>query len=214
MTHRQLLLFLAISILPFSTHKAKGAEKGITLRLLACEVFKKPPKVFLKTKSSKSDVFYLPSSGLSTAMTVSTRSVELKAPDNDVPLCRITLPDQGKSFAVLLAPKEGAGFVPLVVRLDDGSFKAGDFFFVNTSSKTIVLKLGGTELVIEAGDAAKSRPTEPVNDRYYIITMSTRSDSGDKTIASTRWSLKNDNRGYIIFLEASNGRIRYRAVDE
>jgi hypothetical protein len=214
MTLRKPLLFLAISILPFSGQKAMGAEKGITLRLIACEVSAELPKVFLETKDSKSDVLDLPSSALSAPMSVSARSVDVKAADNDVPLCSITLPDEGKSFAVLLAPEGEAGFAPFLVKLDGDSFKPGDFSFINTSSKTMVLKLGGTELTVGAGEVAISRPTEPVNDRYYMVTMSARDDSGDKTIASTRWPLQNKGRGYIMFLESSNGKITYRAINE
>ena len=147
-------------------------------------------------------------------MAVSARSVELKAPDDDVALCSIALPAEGKSFAVLLAPEEPAGFAPFVVRLDDGSFKTGDYYFVNRSANTVVLKLGGTEVVLEAGNAVKSHPTEPVHNHHYNITMSARSDSGDKTFASTRWPFENKNRSYVIFSTGSNGRAAYRTVDE
>ena len=99
------------------------------LRLLGCEVTKEPAKVFLQTKESKSEALDLPSSGFSEPIAVSARSVEFKAPDSDVPLCNVTLPAEGKSFAVVLASEKSAGFVPFVVRLDDDSFKAGDYFW-------------------------------------------------------------------------------------
>lgn len=214
MTPRLPLHFLAALILPFSAHVAQGAEKGITLRLLACEVTKEPAKVFLETKDSKSEVFGLPSSAFSAPMAVSARSVELKAPDNEVALCNITLPAEGKSFAVLLAPEQPAGLVPTVVRTDDASFKAGDYYFINRSANTVVLKLGAAEVVLEAGNCVKSRPTEPIHNHHYIITMSARSESGDKVFASTRWPVETNTRSYIIFLTGSNGRTSYRAVDE
>lgn len=214
MTTRLPLLLLAFTSLPFSADIAKAAEQGLTLRLLACEVTKEPAKVFLQTKKSKSEVFELPSSALSEPMAVSARSVELKSPDNDVSLCSITLPAEGKSFAVLLAPEESAGFVPLIVRLDDAAFKAGDYCFVNHSANTVVLKLGGNEVILEAGNVVKSRPTEPAGNNHYIITMSSRSESGDKVFASTRWPVETKNRSYIVFLNGSNGRTTYRAVDE
>jgi hypothetical protein len=44
--------------------------------------------------------------------------------------------------------------------------------------------------------------------------MSTRSESGDKTFASTRWLMANPKRGYVIFTARPNGKISYRAVDE
>ena len=214
MTLRQSLHLFASLILPLSAPMAQGAEKGITLRLLACAVTKEPAKVFLQTKDSKSEGFDLPSSAFSEPVAVFARSVELKAPDNDVPLCSITLPAEGKSFAVLLAQEKPAGFVPTVVRTDDASFKAGDYYFINRSANTVVLKLGGTEVVLEAGNAVKSRPTEPVHNHYYNITMSSRSDSGDKIFASTRWPVATNIRSYIVFLTGSGGKTSYRAVDE
>jgi hypothetical protein len=217
MTLRLPLFLLSVISLSFFTPTAAAADKagkGLTLRLLACEVTQEPAKVILATKDSKSDVFDLPSSGFSEPKAVPARSVELKTPDNDVPLCNITLPAEGKSFAVLLAPEKPAGFVPFVVRLDDDSFKAGDYYFINRSAKTVVLKLGGTELVLEAGQSVKSRPTEPVHNHHYNVTMSTRSDSDDKVFASTRWPLHQAIRVYVIFLSQPNGRVIYRAVDE
>ncbi len=217
MTLRLPLLLLTAISLPCAIPNARGAgqsEKGIMLRLLACEVTKEPAKVFLQTKESKSEVLDLPSSGFSEPVAVSARSVELKAPDSDVPLCGITLPAEGKSFAVMLASEKPAGFVPFVVRLDDDSFKTGDYFFINRSAKTVVLKLGGTEVILETGNGVKSRPTEPVHNHHYNITMSDRSDAGDKIFASTRWLVENGNRSYIIFLTGSNGKTTYRSVDQ
>jgi len=213
MTTRLTLVLLALTSLPFSANIARAAEKGLTLRLLACEVTKEPAKVFLQTKKSKSEVFKLPSSALSEPMAVSARSVELKSPDNDVTLCSITLPAQGKSFALLLASEESAGFVPHIVRLDDASFKAGDYYFVNRSANTVVLNLGAAEVILEVGNAVKSRPTEPAGNNHYIVTMSYRSESGDKVFSSTRWPILNPNRSYIIFLTGSNGKTTYRVVE-
>ena len=217
MTLRLPLLLLTFTCLPAAIPNARGAgksEKGIMLNLLACEVGQEPAKVFLQTKESKSEVLDLPSSGFSEPVAVSARSVELKAPDSEVPLCSLTLPAEGKSFAVLLASEKPAGLVPFVVRLDDGSFKAGDYFFINRSAKTVVLKLGGTEVVLEAGTGVKSRPTDPVHHNHYNITLSDRGDAGDKIFAATRWPVENANRGYVIFLTGSNGRTTYRSVDQ
>jgi hypothetical protein len=76
-----------------------------------------------------------------------------------------------------------------------------------------VLKLGATELVLEAGAATKSRPTEAGENHYYNVTMSERGDAGDKPIATTRWPVANSNRSYVIFLTGPNGKTIYRGVD-
>jgi hypothetical protein len=213
----RLLLLLTVIYLPCGIQEARGAggsDKGIMLRLLACEVTEEPAKVFLQTKESKSEVLDLPTSGFSEPVGVSARSVEVKAPESDVPLCHVTLPAEGKSFAVILASEKPGAFVPFVLRLDDDSFKAGDYFFINRSAKTVVLKLGGTEVILGVGNGVKSRPTEPVHNSHYNITMSDRSDAGDKIFASTRWPAENANRGYVIFLSGSNGKTTYRSVDQ
>jgi hypothetical protein len=140
--------------------------------------------------------------------------VALNAADNAEPLSKIELPGMGKSFAVLLAPQEPSGFVPIVVRLDDDSFKPGDYCFVNRSGKTVALKIGGTEVVIEPGKAETSRPTDPVRNHHFMVTMSTREDSAEKAFASTRWLLNHSKRAFVIFFTQPSGRIAYRAVDE
>lgn len=217
MKHRLHLLFLATASLAICAHFAQGAgkpEAGIVLRLLACEDTGDAPKVFLETKDGRSGVFDLTSSSFSAPVAVSLREVMLKAPDKDAPLADIPLPGQGASFAVLLAPKQPDGFTPTVVRLDDDSYKPGDYYFVNCSKETLVLNLGDTEVVVEAGESVKSRPSGPAGSGFCKVTMSTRGDSGDKIFASTRWLLENPKRGYIIFTARPNGKITYRALDE
>ncbi|MGB6221372.1 MAG: hypothetical protein WBG04_10075 [Haloferula sp.] len=207
-------MFMTLVSLFLVAQRVEGAEKGITLRLLACEASKEPAEVWLETGTTKSDVFELPSSGLSEPMSVSGRSVELKSPDQDAPLCTITLPDQGKSFAVLLATEDPAEFVPALVRLDDEAFKPGDFYFVNHTPKTVVVEMGETELVLEAGKTQKSRPTEAEGKPFYNVTMSERAEANDKVFASTRWPVANENRSLVIFLTKANGRTIYRTVEE
>ena len=213
----RLPLLIAVLIPHFSAQPVEAAdnkaEKGVTLRLLACEQTPELAKIRLETKDSKSEAIDLPSSGFSEPMAVAARSVAVMAPDNDVPLCSITLPAEGRSFAVVLAQENPVGFVPFVVRLDDDSFKAGDYFFINRSAKSVVLKLGATELVLEAGAATKSRPTEAGENHYYNVTMSERGDAADKPIATTRWPVANSNRSYVIFLTGPNGKTIYRGVD-
>ena len=217
MTLRLPLLLATLSLhlsAPLVEAAVKKAEKGVTLRLLACETTPEPVKILLESKDSKSEVIDLSSSGFSEPMAVAARSLDIKAPGNEVPLCNITLPAEGKSFAVLLAQEKPAGFVPFVVPLDDDSFKAGDYHFINRSAKTVVLKLGATEVILEAGNAVKSRPTDPVHEHHYNITLSERGTAGDKPIASTRWPLQNDHQSFVIFLTGSNGKTIYRTVEQ
>jgi len=217
MTSRLPLLLIATIFFTYCAPCSLGADKaktGIVLRLLACELNREQPKVYLETKYSKSKPFDLPSSGFTVPMPVSARMVALKTPDNDVPLSNIELPGKGACFAVLLASQKPSGYVPTVVRLDDDTFKPGDYHFINSTEKTVVVKLGATEVVLEAGAAVTSRPTEPVRNHHYIVTMGTRGESADKIFASTRWPLNQTKRVFVIFFTQPNGRVSYRAVDE
>ena len=213
----RLTFFLLVALTsPLFAQKAKPsgkAESGITLRLLADEVPEGQGKVFLQTDASKSDSFDLPTATLSAPVVVSGRSAVLKGADKDAPLCTIALPAEGKSFAVLLAPVKPSGYIPFVVRLDDNAFKPGDLFFINHSAKTVVLKLGDTELVLEAGKAARSHPTNPVDGGYFVV-ISERDQSGDKLISSSRWPVDVHLRSYVFFSTNAKGRTTYRAVDE
>ncbi|MES2923559.1 MAG: hypothetical protein V4819_18535 [Verrucomicrobiota bacterium] len=216
MSVRLPLLLLVALTLPLAAQKTKPsgkAESGITVRLLADEVPEGQGKVLLQTEASKSEAVDLPTAALSAPIAVSARKMELKAADSEVALGSITLPAEGKSFAVLLAPEKPTGYIPFVVRLDDDSFNAGDLFFINRSAKTVVLKLGGNELVLEAGKAVKARPTDPVDNAYYVV-ISERDPSGDKLITSSRWPVDSQLRSYIFFSTNAKGRTTFRAVDE
>lgn len=192
---------------------ASGVEEGITLRLLACEVTKAPIEVVVATKDSSS-VVEVPSASFSPPVAVGARVLEIKAADGGELLCSITLPEEGRSFALILPPTEHDGSAPVMVRLDDEEFRPGDFQFINHTSKTVVVKLGGAEVVAETNGNAKGRPTEAIDKRYYLVTMSTRGDSADKVFASTRWPVDESKRCYIVFLAGPGGRVTYRSIDE
>jgi hypothetical protein len=171
-------------------------------------------KVVLVTDGNKSAELDLSTSALSEPIVVPSRATVLKAADKDASLCAITLPPEGKSFAVLLAPHKPGGYVPFVIRLDDQSFKPGDLFVVNSGAKTVVLKLGGSEVVLESGKSIKTRPTDPVDKSYYDIVFRERDAAGEKLITSTRWPVDLHLRSYIFIFTNDNGRTSYRAVDE
>lgn len=216
MTLRLPLLLLAVLTIPVSAQRTKssGKSENISLRLLAGEVPEGQAKVVLVTADTKSAPLDLSTSALSEPVVVPARSTVLKAADKDDALCTITLPPEGKSFAVLLSPQKPAGYVPFVIRLDDQAFKAGDVFLVNRGAKTVVLKLGASEVVLESGKSMKTRPTNPIDNSYYDISIRERDAAGEKLIASTRWPVDLHLRSYLFFTTDGNGRTTYRAVDE
>jgi hypothetical protein len=207
------LLVLTTLALPLVAQTVKS-ESGLTLRLLAAEVPEGQEQVILQSADSKSAPVDLPTATLSKPIEVSARSLVLKPVGNDEPLATITLPSAGKSFAVLLCPEKPAGFTSFVVRTDDPAFKAGDVFLINGTTKTLAVKLGGTELVLDAGKASTSRPTQPVDGAYFEIDIHTREDTGDKPVTSSRWPVDTHLRSYVFFSTNARGKINYRAVDE
>ena len=213
----RLPLFLLVALsLPLSAQKTKPSgktESGLTVRLLGDVVPESHAQVFLQSGDSKSTELDLPTARLSEPIAVTARSMVLKAVGNDTPLCSITLPAEGKAFAVLLAQEKPPGLVPFVVRTDDPAFKAGDLIFVNRTAKTLALKLGGTALVLEAGKTAKSRPSGAVDNAYDIV-ISERDPAGDKLVTSSRWPVEVNLRSYVFFSTNARGKTTFRAVDE
>lgn len=211
-------LFLLLALLsPTTAQEATPAKKSkgdVAVKFLAEHFPESLGKVLLLSGDAKSQDFELPVNRLSGAVTVSDRTMVLKLVDKDVVLCSITLPDEGKSFAIVLVTAKPAGFKPIVVRTDDPAFKAGDVFFINRSEKTILGKLGSTSLVLKTGETTKSRPSGAVENTYYDIAFATRDDSGDKVISSSRWPIDNDLRSYLFFFTNAQGRTTFRAVDE
>ncbi|MEO0018384.1 MAG: hypothetical protein RLZZ522_1667 [Verrucomicrobiota bacterium] len=188
--------------------------EGIQIRMLAEAAPESLGKVFLLLGDTRTEGFVLPTNGLSKPVTVTQRVMVLKTLDKEVPLCTISLPEVGKSFAVILVTAKPAGYTPIIVRTDDPSFKAGDVFFINRSQKTILGKLGTAPLVLKPGESAKSRPEGAVDNTYYDIAFASREADGDKLLSSSRWPIDNHLRSYLFFFTNAQGRTAFRAVDE
>jgi hypothetical protein len=212
----RLLIILAALLAPASaqTESPPGKARDIQVKLLAEQFPEKLGKVYLQFEETRSEPFALPVNRLSDPVTAEGRAMVLKLEDKDLALCKIALPETGKSFAVVLVTAKPAGFKPIVVRTDDPTFRAGDVLFINRSEKTILGKLGRTPLVLKAGQTAKSRPTGAVENTYYDISFATREGNEDKLISSSRWPVEQDLRSYLFFFTSSKGRTTFRAVDE
>ncbi len=209
-----LLLALLSPVTAQDKEPAKTTDGGVQVRLLAELAPESLGKVCLLFGEAKSEGFTLPTNRLSDPVAAAARVMVLKTVEKQIPLCTITLPEAGKSFAVVLVTAKPTGYQPIVVRTDDPSFKAGDVFFINRSEKTVLGKLGATPLVLKPGETAKTRPTGPIDDTYYDIAFATREEQGDKLISSSRWPVNNDLRNYLFFFTNAQGRTTFRAVDE
>ena len=211
--HLALSLILLTSVAQ-GQEPAKKSESGLRMEFLAEQFPETLGKVYLLFGDTKSEPFVLPTNRLSDPVSAAGRTMVLKLADKDLSLCPISLPENGKAFAVVLVTAKPAGFTPIVVRTDDPGFKAGDVLFINRSEKTILGKLGGTSLVLKPGESKKDRPTNPVENTYYDIAFATRGEAGDKLISSSRWPVDNSLRSYLFFFTNAQGKTTFRAVDE
>lgn len=206
--------FSALLLLCVTAAFAQKKSPEIQVRLLA-EVA--PPnlgKVYLQAEEVKSASVELPTNHLSEPLAVSKRQLLLKTENKGITLGAITLPEEGKAFAIVLVTARPAGFQPIIVRTDDPSFKAGDVLFLNRCDKIILGKLGTAKLVIKPGENVKSRPEGAIDNTFYDISFATRDAAGDKLLSSTRWPVDSNLRSYMFFFNDARGRTTYRAVDE
>lgn len=205
---------LACSLLAPLAAQEKKAKAGLQVKLLAELVPNDLGQVVLTKGDWKSEPVDLPTNELSEPVAVTERELILKTVGKSLSLAKITLPEQGKAFAVVLVSAKPAGYKPIVVRTDDPAFKAGDVFFINRSGKLILAKLGSTALALKPGETAKSRPSDPKENAYYDIAFATRDKTGDNLISTTRWPIDHLLRSYVFFFTDTRGKVTYRAVDE
>ena len=210
-----LLLAFSLPVIAQEKPAAKPGSGKFQVKLLAEHAPAALGDVFLQLgETEKSANFTLPTNRLSDPIPVPERVMVLKTLEKEIPLCTITLPEAGSSFAVILVTAKPAGYQPIVVRTDDPGFKAGDVFFINRSDKVVLGKLGTTPLVLKPGETAKSRPTGAVDNTYYDIAFATREEKGDKLLSSSRWPMDNNLRSYLFFFTNAKGRTTFRAGDE
>jgi hypothetical protein len=214
------LRFLAILLVllsPVIAKPSKGSKPsggGLSLQFLTEQTCEKPAQVLLSFGEAKSKSFALPSTQLSEPIAVTARVMVLKSVEDESPLCTITLPEAGNAFVVLLLGEKAAGFTQIIVRSDDPAFKAGDVFFVNRTGKTVIGKLGETQLELKPGETSKNRPSGAGEKPFYNITFATHENDEEKLFHSSRWPVDRDLRSYIFFSTNAKGRHTYRAVDE
>jgi hypothetical protein len=161
------------------------------------------------------DGFKLPVNQLSDPVTVPERLIGLQSLPDKRPLARITLPEVGDSFVVLLVPETAGLLKPVVIPANDPSFRTGDVFLYNHTDRTILGHLGTTEFELSPGQGKPVRPvTEPpgVN---YDVGFSVREDAGDRVLRTMRWPVQTRFRSYGFFARnPARNRIEFRSVDE
>lgn len=215
MTRRSLALFLLILPWFLASAVAQTSKDSKTkVALLAVTAPADLGLVHLVANEVKSADLELSVNNVSDFVEVSGNELQLKMSTKDIVLCRFTLPEAGKRFVVILSPAKPSGYKAHVVRTDDPSFKRGDCFFLNLTSKTILGKLGTKQFTLEASKSLIERPIGARKENFYDVAFATRGEEGDRILSTTRWPVDEQIRSYLFFIENQEGKITYRAVDE
>jgi hypothetical protein len=208
------LLPLLLAATVSAQETTKPAASGITLRALAEVVPDDLGAVYLAMGEARGMPFELPVNNLSDPLTAPGRELVLKTVKKDLPLCKFSLPSEGRRFVVIFSPAKPSGYTAHAVRVDAPGFAPGDVFFLNRTEQTILGKLGTKALVLQPGKSAISRPEGATEGAYYDIAFAARTSEGDKILSTVRWPVDERVRSYVFFVHNADGGVTYRAVDE
>lgn len=135
--------------------------------------------------------------------------------DKNVSLASVKLPEEGKSFLVILLPSPKGTYTPAVIPFDNPSFRTGDVYFFNNTNRPVLGLLGKSKLELAPGKSAVVTPTGFGDAKFYHAMLGVREADGDKVIKSMKWPSSKTMRNYVFFyFDPVRKRITYRAVDE
>jgi hypothetical protein len=196
---------------------AQEAPKSgdLKVRFLAERAPQDIGQVVMATPEAKSAAFDLPVNNLSEPLAAPARLFALKpATGKDVSLANITLPENGKSFIILLVPA-ASGYKPVVISAEDPSFKPGDVYFYNHGDKPVLGYVGTATFVLPPGKGQTLTPKGAKPEKYYDVGFGVREKEGDRALSTTRWPVDDKIRSYVFFfVNPTTKRLDFRAVDE
>ncbi|MCW1926453.1 hypothetical protein OKA05_28135 [Luteolibacter arcticus] len=198
---------------------AQDAPKSgdLKVRFLAERAPKDLGQVLMATPEAKSAPFDLPINNLSEYQAAPARLFSLKqatAAEKEGSLTNVTLPENGKSFIVLLVPA-ATGYKTVVIPADDPSFKPGDVYFYNHGDKPVLGYVGTATFVLQPGKGQTLTPKGAKPENYYDVGFGVREKEGDRALSTTRWPVDNKIRSYVFFfMNPTTKRLDFRAVDE
>ncbi len=207
-----LVLVMAIAAVTEAKDPSKSAAK---VRFIAESEPEDLGPVLLAAGEHRSAPFSLPVNNLSPAQSPPDRVFSLWAVDKNVSLAAITLPDDGKSFIVLLVTSPKGGYLPILIPAEDSSFRAGDVYFYNHADKPVLGYVGTAKFSLLPSQSTIVRPTGARAEKFYDVGLGVREPEGDRVLAATRWPEDHISRFYVFFYaDPVTKRITYRAVDE
>jgi hypothetical protein len=209
---RHIVAFFLFANLAF----AAEPENGLEVRLVAERLPKGLGEVVLVSGEDRTEPFVLPMNNLSAPKKVPGRVFQLISPARKLVLAKISLPQQGNSFVVLLIPSSEVSYKPVVVPFKNPKFKAGDIYLHNNAKDTVIGIIGAGKFSIAPDKGSYFRPKFKDDEkRYHDVAIGVRFETGNRVISTTRWPKSKTTRYYVFFYEnPKNGRVTYRAVDE
>ena len=209
------LLTIISCLLPLCLFAQPREPRNLEVRFLAEDSPKDIGKIVMAVGDTLSDAFDLPSNYLSVPLRPPARVFSLRATQPDVALASITLPEEGKSFIILLIPAREGGFKPIIMNADDPSFKPGDVYFYNHSPNPVLGHVGTAKFLLESAKGLVLHPSGARQENFYDVSFGVREEKGDRVMSRTRWPVDNKVRSYVFFFVNPVTKLAdFRAVDE
>ena len=206
------LVAIALSSSVFA-QKPKG--EGASVRFLAERIPGNIDTVQMKAGELASEGFKLPHNHLSPAIKSPGRAFVIQAAGGEAPLAKVTQPEEGESFIILLIPGAEGGYNPVVISAGDPEFRPGDVYFYNHADKTVLGYVGKSKFTLNPGLGKSLRPTGARDGLYFDVGFGVREKEGDRPLSTTRWPIEKNMRSYVFFfINPKTGRLDFRAVDE
>ncbi len=187
---------LLLSLLAAASVHAQEAARDLKVRFLADSPLPETSKLAIDF-GKMTAAFDLPLTNLSGPLDV-PRSFSMHAQDKEETLAKVTLPENGKEFIVLLIATPDATYKPVVIPDKDPSFEPGSMYFYNSTDKTVVCHIGSSKVVLEPG-IGKSLKPEGAENGVYDTAFSVRQGAEIRQINSARWPVDSKKRTYVFF---------------
>jgi hypothetical protein len=156
--------------------------------------------------------------GLSESFRPAAREFSLAIPDSRQEsgyraVGKVTLPEQGRDFIILLEPAKQV-FNVHVVNGRDSRFGADCLLLFNASDTILGASLGGSKVLIKPRVAVFAKAPPRGDKSFYQVTFYQPDNSKARPFANTRWPHRDTSRCYVFFYRNEAGRLTYQAVDD
>jgi len=217
---RHTILLFGIS-LSLSNAQVEGAS-GPSIRALL--LVPGGPTVDLHTIAAESGKTAGPivvgARGLSDPVSPGSRLFSFAIPDASKesgyrPVAKISLPETGGDFIVLLEPA-GKEFKPHIVSGKAPRFGNSSTMFFNATDIPIGATLEASKILIPPRKPIiADAPPKGERPWYQVTFYQQQEDGSPRVFSNTRWPYRNASRTYVFFYRSGpSGRIAYQAVDE